>query len=192
MQSRASVALAASLISVVLALSGPAAGQDSAQDAREAIRQAGQKVGEAIREAAKEMRRAADETKRELKAALEEARMFTESEAVKATIVAWTQALIDEKYGTWITFWTEDALLMPPGHAALEGRDQILSYAREKFPHANNFSFSDWHVEGRGDLVVVTNHIVWGESRFKQMLALRRENDEWRIQTVMFNAGVAE
>ena len=81
---------------------------------------------------------------------------------------------------------------MPPGHTMLEGRDQTLSFARDTFPDAENFSFSDWRFEGNGDLVVVTNHIQWGESRFKQMIALRHENDDWKVQLVMFNSGVAE
>lgn len=186
------LALIVSLMSFSFALSGPALGQDAVQDAREAIKQAGEKVGDAIKQAAEEMRKAADDTKKELRAALEEARSFAETEAVKATVIAWTQALLDKKYGTWITYWTEDALLMPPGHATLEGRDQILAFARESFPPAESFSFSDWRVEGRGDLVVVTNHILWGQSRFKQMMSLRRENDDWKVQLVMYNAGVAE
>lgn len=192
MRRKVLLALAASLVSLTFALSGPAVAQDAARDAREAIRQAGEAVGEAIKEAAEEMRKAADDTKRELRAALDEARAFTETEAVKATVVAWTQALLDKKYGTWITYWTEDALLMPPAHPTLVGRDQILSYARKSFPAADNFSFSDWRIEGRGDLVVVTNHILWGESRFKQMIALRQDGDDWKVQLVMYNAGLAE
>ncbi len=192
MQRRIVLALAACLVSFTFALSGPAAGQDAVKDAGEAMRQAGEKVGEAIKEAAEEMRKAAEDTKKELQAALEAARSFTETEAVEATIVNWTQALLDKKYGTWISYWTEDALLMPPGHATLVGRDQILTFAREGFPAADSFSFSDWRVEGRGDLVVVTSHIVWGQSRFKQMMALRREGDDWKVQLVMYNTGVAD
>ena len=128
---------------------------------------------------------------RELKAALEEARSFTETEEVKATIVAWTQALVDKKHGTWIAYWSEDAQLFPPGHVTLKGRDQILTYA-DKFPPAADFTFSDWRVEGRGDLAVVTNHLRWGETHFKQMIALRREGEDWKIQLVMYNSGVAE
>lgn len=191
MQSNVHRALAAMLVSALLTLCGPALAQDATQDAHEAIRKAGEAVGQAIKDAAREMRKTADETKRELKAALEEARSFTETEEVKATIVAWTQALVDKKHGTWIAYWSEDAQLFPPGHVTLKGRDQILTYA-DKFPPAADFTFSDWRVEGRGDLAVVTNHLRWGETHFKQMIALRREGEDWKIQLVMYNSGVAE
>ena len=115
-----------------------------------------------------------------------------EDAAIKTTIEAWTQALLDGQYQTWIDHWTEDAFLMPPDHATLKGRDEILSFARDGFPGAGSFAFSDWRIEGHGDLAVVVNTIRWGDTRFRQMIALRRRNGDWKVQLVIINTGAAE
>ena len=110
---------------------------------------------------------------------------------IESTIKNWTQALVNENYETWINYWTEDAMLLPPGHATLKGHAEILSFVRDSFARVDTFSFSDWRIEGQGDLAVVVNHILWGDTALKQMIALRHWNGEWKVQLVMINSGVA-
>ena len=121
----------------------------------------------------------------------EAASSFTEAEAVKAAIQAWTEALARRDFAGWIGFWTDDAVLMPPGHPRVEGHAALEAYAREDFPPTETFAFSDWRIEGQGDLAVVTNDIEWAGDVLKQVIVLRHVAGAWKVQIVMFNAGVA-
>lgn len=113
-------------------------------------------------------------------------------ESIKRMVEAWTRELVDGNYDAWIGRFTEDAMLMPPDHANVNGRDAIGAFVRDTLPRVDSFSFSDWRVEGQGDLAVVTNQLLWGETRFKQMIALRRRQGEWKTQLVMFAPVAAE
>ena len=113
------------------------------------------------------------------------------AKTIRSTIEKWTQSLADGNYESWIGFWTEDAMLMPPNHATLNGRDEIMSYARANLAAPDTFSFKDWRIEGQGDYAVVANHILWGRSDIKQMIALTRQADGWKIQMVMFSPDAA-
>lgn len=116
---------------------------------------------------------------------------FAEPEAVQATMEAWTEALARRDFANWLTYWTDDAVLMPPGHPRAEGHAALEAYAREDFPPTKTFAFSDWRIEGHGDLAVVTNDIEWAGDVLKQVVVLRRVEGAWKIQIVMFNAGVS-
>ena len=122
----------------------------------------------------------------------EETTGFADAEAVKKTIVAWTQALLDGRYMTWLDYWDQDCLLMPPDHATLEGHDQVLAFARESLAGAGEFEFTDWRIEGQGHMAAVANHIRWGDNRVRQMIALRRRAKGWKVQMVMINNEAGE
>jgi len=111
--------------------------------------------------------------------------------AVEAVIDDWTGTLIAKDYDTWIGYWTDDGMLMPPGHPPVVGHAALLAYAKDDFAGAGTFSFSDWSIEAGGQLAVVTNDIEWGGEDYKQVIVLRNEDGAWKVHIVMFNRGVA-
>ena len=116
---------------------------------------------------------------------------FSDFEAVQNVMQDWTKALARQDFTRWVGYWTEDAVLMAPGHPRIEGHAALEAYAKKDFPPSESFTFSDWRIEGQGDLAVVTNNIEWAGDVLKQVVVLRRVSGEWKIQIVMFNAGVA-
>jgi ketosteroid isomerase-like protein len=115
---------------------------------------------------------------------------FADAPAIQNMIEEWTDALAQQNFPLWITYWTDDAVLMPPGHPRVLGLEAIDAYGRTDFPRTDAFSFSDWRIEGQGDLAVVTNNIEWDDQTLKQVVVLRRVAGQWKVHIVMFNAGV--
>ena len=109
--------------------------------------------------------------------------------AVKETIEVWTQDLEEKDYTGWLTHWNEDAVLMPPEHPRVEGRQQIEGFVRQNFGNVAQIVLSDWKIEGRGSLAVVTNDVSWDGETASQVIVLRKHPEgAWRVQTVIFNS----
>jgi len=75
-----------------------------------------------------------------------------------AAIEAQTKNYIEAvQAGDWagaVSFYTEDAVLMPPNSPAIEGRANIQVFF-EFFPPLSNFSMKIVEIEGRGDMAYV-------------------------------------
>jgi ketosteroid isomerase-like protein len=117
----------------------------------------------------------------------------TETAAIKDMFEAATQALFDGDLDKWQSYWTEDAVLMPPGHPAVEGRAALLDFARKTWSDLDAFKLSNWTFEGRGDLAVVSTDIVWStkggdKNSGKQIvIAVKDANGAWKAQKVIYN-----
>ena len=190
-------ALAFSLVLFALPVN---AQQDSALDkARDALREAGEAAGMAVQElgdkasdllkkAGEKAQGAADRAAKKID---EATRVANEkrSSAVRSAVENWTNALMDGDYERWFNAWTDDPVLMPPAHARLMGRQQIEAFVRANIPTVKRYAMTDWFVEGRGDLAVATNDLDWGGTMYKQVIVLRRVEEDWKVQIVMYNSG---
>lgn len=103
----------------------------------------------------------------------------------------------DERFDDWLTRWTEDARLMPPGMADVVGHDALKQWMRD-WPAIKRFEVLDTDVEGEGDVAVLICHFNrvlaapdGGELKQygRQVLKLRRQPDgHWLIAAAIFNA----
>lgn len=115
-----------------------------------------------------------------------------EAAAIKTLIEAWTSDLQSGDMSGWERYWTSDPVLAAPGHDRFLGRSQIAEFARKSFGGKGTFSLDDWSIAGQEDLAVVTNTLTWsadsgdGQS-FNQMIVLRKDGSNWRIQSVIYN-----
>ncbi len=98
--------------------------------------------------------------------------------AIKETFKKSTNALVEGNLEVWSEFWTEDAVLMPPGHRSVTGLSKLVDFARGSLADLEALTQSDWTFEGRGDLAVTTQ-MVWtykngATKNGKQVVVLRR------------------
>lgn len=117
---------------------------------------------------------------------------------VRDAIDGWNRSLEAADYDAWSTFWTEDGMIMPPGHPRVVGRQDMEAFLRDGFGDVRTIQLTDWTIEGSGDLAVVTTSVTWHtESAVgkepvgtaKQMIELRKNSDgRWQIKTVIFNS----
>ena len=87
---------------------------------------------------------------------------------------------------------------MPPGHPRVEGRQQLVEFIQENFGKVRTIALSNWNVDGRADLAVVTTNVRWyndspdGEEpagTAKQMIFLCKDSGRrWLVRTVIYNS----
>ena len=58
---------------------------------------------------------------------------------------------------------------------------------KDHYASADSFAFSDWRFEAIGDLAAVTNKVVWGGERFKQVIVLRTADGAWSVEAVVLD-----
>lgn len=113
--------------------------------------------------------------------------------AIKGTFKKSTDALVQGNLDVWSDFWTEDAILMPPGHRSVTGLPKLVEFARGSLADLKALTQSDWTFEGRGDLAVVSTEMTWtykdGTTKNgKQVVALLKDgNSVWKAQKAIFN-----
>jgi len=117
---------------------------------------------------------------------------------VRDAIDGWNRALEAADYEAWATYWTEDGVLMPPGHERVTGRENLMAFLRENFGNVRTIQLTDWTIEGAGDLAVVTNNVSWHQESSvgkepvgtaKQMIEMRKNPEgRWLIKTVIYNS----
>ena len=118
---------------------------------------------------------------------------------IKETIETWSQDLVDGDFEAWAAHWAEDAVLMPPGHDRVVGREQLVTYMKANYDAVATLTSTDWDFAGRDDLAVVTNNVTFtaksggGDGapvHIKQIIVLRMHDDgAWLVQSVIFNMG---
>ena len=75
-------------------------------------------------------------------------------EAIRAASKAYTQAASEKAWSNWATFFTEDAIFLPPNTTAKNGRAEIEAWARG-FPPIRDLRIEPIEIGGRGDLAYV-------------------------------------
>ncbi len=78
-------------------------------------------------------------------------------------------------------------MLIVPDEPTVTGRAAILAYIKTHYAAADSFTFSDWRFDTMGDLAVVTNQVVWGSDRFKQVIILREMEGGWLVEAVVLD-----
>ena len=108
---------------------------------------------------------------------------------IKETIEIWAASVAAGDYAKWLSYFADDAVLMPPGHESVKGRAAIDAFVRGELGPLSAFTFTDWHFEGAGGLAVVTSNWTAGDLDCKHLVVLRRQaDDRWLIATVIYNA----
>ncbi len=108
---------------------------------------------------------------------------------LKETIVSWAQSVTDQDWAKFVGYWDEHAVLMPPGHQSIKGRDNIEAFVRGEVGPVGAFSFTDWQFACSGPLAVVSTGFDAGTVAGKHVIVLRRRPDgSWAIIRVIYNA----
>ena len=117
---------------------------------------------------------------------------------VRDAIDSWTRCLEAADYDAWATYWAEDGVLMPPDHARVEGRENLIALIRENFGGVRTMQLTDWSIEGRGDLAVATTNVSWHTEASvgkepagsaKQLIEMRKNAEgRWLVKTVIYNS----
>ena len=118
----------------------------------------------------------------------EKARGDSENARISAVIDDWAQSVGRGDYAAWLSHFTDDAVLMPPGHESLRGKAAIDAFVRQTVRPEHPFEYKDQKVERDGDLAVVASTFVSGDLDAKDVVVLRREpGGNWRIARVIYN-----
>ena len=116
-----------------------------------------------------------------------------EKAALKTMFETATQALVDGDLDLWESYWTEDAVAMPPGLPAVEGREALVAFAKKSLGALDAVALSDWTFEGRDDFAVVSTAFEWtdtrgGKQKGKQVVvAVKNAAGAWKAQRVIYN-----
>jgi ketosteroid isomerase-like protein len=119
-------------------------------------------------------------------------------DAVRQTILSWTDALVKGDLELWDSY-REGGILMPPEHGCVVGQSKRDALAETPpYDDIKKATFSEWAIVGRGDLAVASNNIEiepksgGAPAVYKQLVVLRQhENGKWLVQAVMFNSLVS-
>lgn len=120
-----------------------------------------------------------------------------------AALRAAEQALVESFEASdptaWVDFYTDDAIFVAPGSAAVEGRDALLAHAREMAP-LSSAQIVAQTTDGDGDLAATLGKASWVNgprgsggttSRVRFLIVWRREGDgRWRIARELLNSDV--
>jgi ketosteroid isomerase-like protein len=118
--------------------------------------------------------------------------------AIRQVSCEWLRCVLARDYERVAKWHTEDAVLMPPNHPAVHGRDAIRQWSRQ-YPRAMEFEFSIELIEGRADIAYVrgTYRMKFQpegapdpiEDAGKYVEIRKRQPDgSWLLAVVIFNA----
>jgi uncharacterized protein (TIGR02246 family) len=77
-----------------------------------------------------------------------------EIEAIKGLYPPWKACLLEQDSEGFASFYTEDAVVMPPNQPTIRGRAEVKSWI-ESFPKVTEAEFEIDEVEGLGDFAFV-------------------------------------
>ncbi len=99
----------------------------------------------------------------------------------------------------WVDFYTDDAIFVAPGSAAIEGRGALLAHARQMTPLSSARIVAQT-TDGDGDMAAALGSASWVNgprdsggttSRVRFLIVWRRGADgRWRIARELLNADV--
>jgi uncharacterized protein (TIGR02246 family) len=120
-----------------------------------------------------------------------------------AALRAAERALVESFEATdptaWVDYYTDDAIFVAPGSAAIEGREALLAHARRMTPLSSARIVAQT-TDGDGDLAAILGSAEWVNgprgsggttSRVRFLIVWRREGDgRWRIARELLNTDV--
>jgi ketosteroid isomerase-like protein len=116
--------------------------------------------------------------------------------AIRTSTEAFSRLIVAQDFDGLIRLYTEDVVVMPPGHPALEGRAAVKSWL-ESFPKITRFDADLHEIDGEGDLAYARGSYMMTlltdqgsvEVRGKYIEIHRRRADgSWPIMRDIFNA----
>jgi len=98
---------------------------------------------------------------------------------------AWARAAVAKDLEKTLSFWTEDASVLPPGQAAVVGKEAIRRYVSEAFAlpgFAIRWKTTEFVVSASGDMAygVGTNEMTVNDAQGKPMTQRGRGITVWR------------
>jgi uncharacterized protein (TIGR02246 family) len=127
---------------------------------------------------------------------------FTDADrsAIRATVDSFTNAIKKGDYGAAASYYTEDAVFMPPNAPAVKGRAGIQK-AFESFGRVSAFSQPIAELDGVGDLAYARldadltftppNGTAAMTDKAKVLIVMRKQADgNWRTTTGMVNSNL--
>jgi uncharacterized protein (TIGR02246 family) len=119
--------------------------------------------------------------------------------ALRAAEQALVASFEDADPAAWVDHYTDDAIFVAPGMAAIEGRDALLAHARQMTP-LSSARIDAQTSDGDGDIAATLGSASWVNgpkgsdattSRVRFLIVWRREPDgRWRIAREVLNADI--
>jgi uncharacterized protein (TIGR02246 family) len=119
--------------------------------------------------------------------------------AVRASEHALAESFEAPDPTAWVDHYTDDAIFVAPGRAAIDGRAALVAHARQMTP-LSSAQIVTQTTDGEGDLAVALGNASWVNgargsggttSRVRFLIVWRREPDgRWRIARELLNADV--
>jgi ketosteroid isomerase-like protein len=119
--------------------------------------------------------------------------------ALRATEQALAESFEASDRTAWVDFYTDDAIFVAPGIAAIEGRAALLAQARQMTP-LSSARIVTQTIDGEGGMAAAVGSASWVNgprgsggttSRVRFLIVWRREPDgRWRIARELLNADV--
>lgn len=115
--------------------------------------------------------------------------MTDEIAELKETIESWARSVSEQDWTSFVRYWDDNAVLMPPGRPSIKGPANIEAFVRQDVGPVGDFAFSNWRFDCAGDLDVVTTDFDAGTVAGKHVIVLhRRRGASWAIKTVIYNS----
>ncbi|MCP4382841.1 MAG: hypothetical protein GY798_15710 [Hyphomicrobiales bacterium] len=108
--------------------------------------------------------------------------------AIKEVVKIWSDSAGSGAYKKWLSYFTEDAVLMPPGHASIKGKAAISDFVQKDVGPLTNFTLTNWQFDGACGVGIVSSDFVAGALKDKHVVVLHRQSDgSWLINRVIYN-----
>jgi uncharacterized protein (TIGR02246 family) len=117
-------------------------------------------------------------------------------QAIQAVSDRFQQHLVARNADSLASLYTEDAVVMPPNHPPVTGRNSIRQW-QAGFPPVAGFTLNNEKIEGAGDLAYVRGRYVMtvagAPADSGKYLEIRRRQPDgsWRIAVDMFSSNLA-
>ena len=117
-------------------------------------------------------------------------------QAIQSVSDRFRQHLVARELDSLSTLYTEDAVVMPPNHAAITGKNEIRQW-QQGYPPIADFALNNEQIEGVGDLAYVRGRYVMqvtgAPADTGKFVEIRRRQPDgsWRIAVDMFNSNLA-
>lgn len=117
---------------------------------------------------------------------------------IRAFYPAWTERVLAGDFEGMLELYADDAVVMPPNHPVVRGKDELLSFMRS-FPKVTRAEFRVDEVDGYGDVAYVVGRYsmtlepdgapgpVDDEGKYIE-IRRRQPDGSWRLARDIFNS----
>ena len=116
---------------------------------------------------------------------------------IRSSSQEFSKHMLARDFDALVQLYTHDAVLMPPNHPVVEGRDALRTWL-DSFPKASAFSLSISDIGGYGDVAYVRGHATMtlyseGEAGVEEALKYveirkKQADGSWLLAVDIFNS----